>query len=128
MTEDNLRVDKWLWSVRIFKTRSQAANACKKDKVLINGFPVKPSRIIKINEEIEVKINPITYRYRVKDLLSKRLGAKLVVNYVENITTDKELQKLEMLKSSPFAKRKKGLGRPTKKERRVINKINPDID
>lgn len=124
--EEGVRIDKWLWAVRIFKTRSQATQACKKDKILIDGYPVKPSREVKINDEIEVKINPVKYKYKVTGLLSKRLGAKLVINYVENITTEEELSKLDVLKSSPFAQRKKGFGRPTKKERRIIDRFTDD--
>ena len=123
-TESNLRIDKWLWAVRIFKTRSQASEACKKEKVLINGISVKASRIIKIDEIIEVKKNPIVYKYRVKGLLGKRLGAKLVEEFVENITPEDELFKLTMIKNSPYGYRRKGFGRPTKKERRVIGRLS----
>ena len=82
---DAVRVDKFLWSVRLFKTRSLAAEACKNNRVLINESAVKPSREIKVNEIFELKKNPIIYKYRVKELLSNRVGAKLVENYIENI-------------------------------------------
>ena len=124
LTETNLRIDKWLWAVRIFKTRSQASKACKKDKILINGIPVKPSRIIKVNEIVEVKKSPVIYKYKIKGLLSKRLGAKLVVDYIEDLTPENELMKLEMARSNPYSYRRKGYGRPTKKERRIINRLS----
>lgn len=123
-TENNLRIDKWLWAVRIFKTRSQASEACKRDKVIIDGIPVKASRTIKIDEIVEVKKNPVVYKYKVKGLLEKRLGAKLISNFVENITPEEELIKLNMIKNSPYGYRRKGFGRPTKKERRVIGRLS----
>jgi len=122
-SEENLRIDKWLWAVRIFKTRSIATNACKKQRVLINNIAVKPSRIIRINEIINVKQPPIIRTYKVKGLLAKRLAARLVVNFVEDITPEEELQKTVIIKDTGFIKRNKGMGRPTKKERRVIDKL-----
>jgi ribosome-associated heat shock protein Hsp15 len=121
--EGNIRIDKWLWAVRIFKTRSLATNACKKDKVLIDNQAVKPSRIIKINEIIDVKMPPITRQFKVKGLLSKRLGAKLVVDYVEELTSAEEFDKLKFMKTEQFGRRPHGAGRPTKKERRIIDKL-----
>ncbi len=122
-SEENLRIDKWLWAVRIFKTRSIATNACKKQRVLINNIAVKPSRIIRLNEVIYVKQPPITRTYKVKGLLSKRLAARLVLDYVEDITPEEELQKTKIIRNTGFVKRNKGMGRPTKKERRVIDKL-----
>ena len=122
--ESNIRIDKWLWAVRIYKTRSQASNACKKDKVFINGTSVKPSRIVKIDEIVEVKKNPVVYKYKIKGLPGKRVGAKLVLDYVDDITPESELLKLEMMKSSPFGMRRKGYGRPTKKDRRIVNRLS----
>ena len=122
-SEENLRIDKWLWAVRIFKTRSIATNACKKQRVLINHIAVKPSQIIRLNEVIYVKQPPITRTYKVKGLLSKRLAARLVLDYVEDITPEEELQKAVIIKDTGFVKRNKGMGRPTKKERRVIDKF-----
>lgn len=124
VAENNLRIDKWLWAVRIFKTRSQASEACKKDKVLINGIPVKASRIIKIDEIVEIKKNPVIYKYKVKGILVKRLGAKLVSEFVDDLTAEEELSKLEMVKNSSYGYRRKGFGRPTKKERRVISRLS----
>ena len=120
--EKGLRIDKYLWAVRIFKTRSLAADACKKGKVLIKDFTVKPSRIINIGEEITVKKNPVFYKYRVKNFLGKRQSAKIVVDYVEDITPQKEFDKLKVQSLSGFEVRDRGVGRPTKKERRLIDK------
>ena len=122
-SEENLRIDKWLWAVRIFKTRNIATNACKKQRVQINNIAVKPSRIIKLNEVIYVKHPPIIRTYRVKGLLSKRLAARLVLDYVEDITPEEELQKVVIIKNTGFVKRNKGMGRPTKKERRIIDRF-----
>ena len=116
------RIDKFLWAVRIFKTRSLATDACRKGKVIIDEIQVKPSRVVKEDDVIHVKRNPVVYSYRVKKLLGKRLSAKLVVDYVENITPEEELQKLEV-KETFFIKRDRGSGRPTKKERRIIDKL-----
>jgi len=121
--ENNLRIDKWLWAVRIFKTRSMATNACKKDHVIIDEIAVKPSRLVKTGEIVMVKKKPIIRSYKVKGLLGKRMSAKIVVDYVEDITPKEELQKLEMLKIDNFGRRPHGAGRPTKKERRTIDKL-----
>ena len=120
-TED-IRVDKFLWAVRVFKTRSQATDACRRGKVIIDGIQVKPSRVVKEEDVIHVKRNPVVYAYRVKKLLGKRLSAKLVVDYVDNITPEEEMKKLEV-KETFFVRREKGTGRPTKKDRRVMDKL-----
>lgn len=117
-----VRIDKYLWAVRIFKTRSMATAACHKGRVIIGGIPVKPSRVVKVNDIIEVKRAPVIYSYRVKELLGKRLSARMVAGYVENITPEEELMKLKQTDTF-FVRRDKGAGRPTKKERRMINKL-----
>jgi len=122
LIEKDLRIDKWLWAVRIFKTRSQATAACRKGRVMIHHTPVKPSRILKINDIIEVKRPPVNYSYRVKGLLGKRLSARRILEYVENITPAEELNKLTR-RDTFFIKRDKGTGRPTKRERRRIDKL-----
>jgi ribosome-associated heat shock protein Hsp15 len=122
LVEKDLRIDKWLWAVRIFKTRSQATAACRKGRVMIGHNPVKPSRVLKINDIVEVKRPPVNYSYRVKGLLAKRLSARRIVEYVENITPPEELNKLSQ-RDTFFIKRDKGTGRPTKKERRVIERL-----
>lgn len=118
------RIDKWLWAVRIFKTRTIAAEACKKGRISINGTQVKPSRMIKPGEVIQVKKPPITYSFKVLQTIEKRVGAKLVQEMLENVTTPDQYELLEMNKISGFVDRAKGTGRPTKKERRSLDKFN----
>lgn len=118
--EENIRVDKWLWAVRLYKTRSLATNACKNNQISIDSVSVKPSRILKIGDEIQVKRPPIVRTYRVLGLLAQRESAKIVVDFVQDITPIEELQKLEMLKYVKPVFRERGLGRPTKKERRSM--------
>lgn len=125
MAEDEeIRIDKWLWAVRVFKTRSQATEACKKGRVYINNIEVKPSRAPKIGDVVEVKKPPILYRYRVKQLLHNRVGAKLVSIYLEDITPEQEVIKLDMMRLNLGGFREKGTGRPTKKERRLLDDWN----
>lgn len=123
LEENNLRIDKWLWAVRIFKTRSQAADACKKGKILIDDVQVKPSRVIKVGEIIMVKYPPVNYQYKVLGLLGKRQSAKVVVDYVEDITPEEEKAKLDIKRFSGFEIRDRGVGRPTKRERRLIDDL-----
>ena len=120
--EKDIRVDKWLWAVRIYKTRSKATDACRRGKILIDNIPVKPSRTLKVNDVIQVKKSPVVFSYRVKGLLGKRLSAKVVEEYKEDITPEAELKKLRQVDNF-YIKRDKGAGRPTKKERRVIDKL-----
>ena len=115
-----VRIDKYLWAVRLFKTRTLASEACKKGKITVDDMPAKPSRTVTAGDVIEVKKMPVIYSYRVKDPIEKRVGAKIVDQYVENITSQEELQKLEM-KDDFFVKRDRGAGRPTKKERRLLD-------
>lgn len=125
--EENLRIDKWLWAVRIFKTRSLAAEACKKGHVLIDQVQVKPSRVVKIGELVNIKKPPVTYSFIVKGLLGNRQSAKVVVDYVENITPEEELIKLDIKRFAGFEIRDRGVGRPTKKERRLIDDLKKKI-
>ena len=123
MAED-VRMDKYLWSVRIFKTRSEAAEACKKGKVKIDGMAVKPSREVKVGDVMEVRKNPITHRFRVLALLDKRVGAKLVPEYLSDLTPQEELDKLALIRESQVEARKEDRsGRPTKKDRRDLDSI-----
>jgi ribosome-associated heat shock protein Hsp15 len=117
-----VRIDKYLWAVRLYKTRTLAAEACKKGKITMDDMPAKPSRAISIGDVIEVKKMPVVYSYRVKDPIEKRVGAKIVDQYVEDVTTQEELQKLDM-QDDFFIKRDRGAGRPTKKERRLLDDI-----
>ncbi len=114
------RIDKYLWSVRIYKTRALASEACKKGRVLIGEMSVKPSRSIAIGEIIQVKKPPVLYTYKVLDPIQKRVGAKLVADVMENLTPQEELDKLTM-QDDFFVKRARGSGRPTKKERRELD-------
>ena len=115
------RIDKWMWATRIFKTRTIALEACKKNRVSVGGVSVKPSRMIKVGDVISVRKPPVTYSFRVLDLTDKRMGAKLVHQFLENITPAEEYEILEMNKISGFVNRSKGLGRPTKKDRRELD-------
>ena len=115
-----VRIDKWMWATRIFKTRTIAADACKKNRIMIGGVNVKPSRMIKVGEIIQVRKPPITYSFKVLALTERRMGAKLVANYLENVTTPEQYEILEMNRISGFVNRTKGMGRPTKKDRREL--------
>jgi ribosome-associated heat shock protein Hsp15 len=122
LTPKDIRIDKWLWMVRLFKTRSQATDACRKGKILIRNIPVKPSRIVKLNEIILVKHSPAIFSYLVKGLPVRRLPAKDVAEYSENITPQEELDKLTQADTF-FIRRDKGAGRPTKKDRRTLDRM-----
>lgn len=123
ITEENLRIDKWLWAVRIFKTRSLAANACKKNQVQIDGVNVKPSRIVNVGDKVHIKTPAITNIYLVKGLLGKRQSAKVVVDYVENITPQDEIDKLRAQRMVKAVTRDPGMGRPSKKDRRDMERF-----
>ena len=125
---DEVRVDKWLWAVRIFKTRAIAADVCKKGRVMIGGVAVKPSRNIRVGEVIEVRKPPVTYSFKVLALADKRMGAKLVPQFMENVTTPDQYEILELNKISGFVDRQRGTGRPTKKERRDLEQFTGGID
>ena len=120
---NEVRIDKWMWATRIFKTRTIAADACKKGRVMVGGVTVKPSRMIKVGEVIQVRKPPITFSFKVLDLAQNRMGAKLVPQYMENVTTPDQYEILEMNKISGFVNRAKGLGRPTKKDRRELEQF-----
>lgn len=115
------RIDKWLWAARIFKTRSIAANACKNGRVTMNGSHIKPSRMIKAGETIDVKKPPIVYSFKVLQPIEQRVGAKLIPEIYENITDLKQYEILQMSRISGFVDRAHGTGRPTKKERRALD-------
>jgi ribosome-associated heat shock protein Hsp15 len=125
---ESVRIDKWLWAMRIYKTRSEAADACKHGKVLINNIECKPSRAIKIDEIITVRKLPVIYTYKVVGITENRQPAKNVAQYLENHTSQDELSKLEMKNIGVLLQRDKGSGRPTKKERRMIDKITLEIE
>ena len=121
--EEPVRIDKWLWAVRLFKTRSLATEECKKGRVTIDGVQVKPSRVPKPGDIIKVRKNPVTYSYKVIGLVGKRIGAKLVHEYVEDITPPEELKILEMRAQMGSFGRDRGAGRPTKKDRRDLDRF-----
>ena len=122
-TANEARLDKWLWAARIFKTRTLAADACKNGRVTINGAQAKPSRVVKVGDEVGVKKSPITYTFRVKQAIEKRVGAKLLPDVLENITSAQQYELLEMSRISGFVGRARGTGRPTKKERRALDEF-----
>lgn len=117
------RVDKWLWAVRVFKTRSQATDACKSGKVKIDDTNVKPSREVNLDENISAQVNHITRTLKVIGMLDKRVGAKLVPDYMEDLTPAEEYDKEKMKREINYEYRDRGLGRPTKKERRLIDRL-----
>ena len=119
-----IRIDKWLWATRIFKTRTIALEECKKNRVIVNDTPAKPSRMVKAGDIVYVRKPPITYTFRVLDVTANRVGAKLVPQYLENITPPEQYEILELQKVSGFVDRAKGTGRPTKKERRELEEFN----
>lgn len=126
MPKDEERVDKWLWCMRVFKTRTMATEACKKGRVTINGVAVKPSRALKAGEVVDVKKPPITYTFKVLAISNGRLGAKLVPEYLENLTPQSQYDILEMSRISGFVDRSKGLGRPTKREGRELARFREE--
>ncbi len=117
------RIDKYLWSVRVFKTRSDAADACKSGRVIVNDIEAKPSREVKSGDVIEVRKLNIHYKYRVLELVANRQPASKVPVYAEDITPDSELEKLNAPKESISVYREKGMGRPTKRERRKLDDL-----
>ena len=124
---DKVRIDKWLWAVRIYKTRSIASTACSGGKVKIEGNSMKPSRMIQINEIVSVRKRYITFRYQVLDLLGKRVSAKMLNEFVLDITPEEEKIKMKINLSIPSRQREKGSGRPTKKERRNLDNIRSKL-
>ncbi|MEA4983565.1 MAG: RNA-binding S4 domain-containing protein [Paludibacter sp.] len=118
-----VRIDKWLWAVRLFKTRSLAAEACKKGKVMIKGIEVKPSRNVKVGDVVCVKRNPVLFSFEVVGLAENRMGARLVPEYMKNVTTPDQLELFELGKIAAQNNRERGTGRPTKKERRDLDEF-----
>lgn len=121
------RVDKWLWAARIFKTRTMAAAACKKGQVTLGGAQLKASRMVKVGDVVSVRKPPITYSFRILQAIEKRVGAKLLPEILENVTAPEQYEILEMSKISGFVGRAKGLGRPTKKDRRDLDEFTGEV-
>lgn len=128
MEEEKVRIDKWLWAVRIFKTRSLAAEECNKGHVSIGDNHAKPSRELKGGEIVKVRMAPIERHYLVKQLTDKRMSAQLAVNFVEDVTPPEALALLNAVKVYGFESRPKGLGRPTKRDRRMIDRLKEGED
>ncbi len=125
---NEVRIDKWMWAVRIFKTRTVASDACKKGRVLIDNVSVKPSRMIRAGDVVQVRKPPVTFSFKVLDLSDKRMGAKLVPQFMENVTPPEQYEILELNKISGFVDRQRGTGRPTKKERRDLEQFTDGFD
>ena len=120
---ESVRIDKFLWSVRIYKTRTVAAEECEKHRVLVNGAEVKPSRHVRTGDRLTVKKLPVVHTYEIIQLVDKRQSASLVKNYIIDSTPQSELDKAEMARMTAHVQRDRGAGRPTKKERRDIEKM-----
>ena len=123
----DVRLDKWLWAVRVCKTRSDAADACRTNRVLVNDSYAKPSREVKVGDVISVKKMPVVYQYRVVELVSSRQPAKNVPLYAADITPQSELDKLNVPRETIFIVRDRGTGRPTKKERRELDSLMDNL-
>jgi len=121
--EESKRIDKWLWEVRVFKTRTQATLACRSGKVKIDDQTVKPSRELHKGDRITLFKAPVTHTFRVVDFPKSRIGAKLVPDFMEELTPEEEFQKLKVIKQINFEYRNRGVGRPTKRQRRDIEEL-----
>ena len=122
MTEE-VRIDKWLWAVRLYKTRSQAAEACRAGKVKLGGVPVKSSHGVKVGEVYEITIEQLHKVVEVKALLGNRVGAKLVPDFMNDLTPAEEYERIQMIRQYNFERRDRGTGRPTKRERRDLDEF-----
>ena len=118
---EQVRIDKWLWAIRMYKTRSKSSNMCKKGKVDINDHEAKASSVVRVGDEVSVRIKTMTKTLRVTGLLDKRVSASVAAENYEDLTPQKEYDKLEKLREVNAEYREKGKGRPTKKERREID-------
>jgi len=128
MEGESLRIDKWLWEVRLFKTRSQATDACKAGKIKMDGASVKPAKDLRIGDVITVSLNPLFKTVRVKQFPKSRLGAKLVPDYYDDLTPAEEYDRVKLIEATNVEYRQRGIGRPTKKSRRMIDKLKHDKD
>ncbi len=125
---EDVRIDKYLWAIRVFKTRTDATDACKGGKIRVNGLDIKPSRGVRVGDVIVARKGPVSYTYKVLKLVDKRQGAKLVPDYAENLTPQEELDKLRAPVETFFLKRDRGAGRPTKKDRRQMEMLWSELD
>lgn len=124
---DSVRIDKYLWAIRVYKTRTDATEACRGGKVSVGGVSVKPSREVKAGDVVEARKGPVVYTYKILAPLEKRVGAKEVERYAENLTPQSELDKLKTPVETFFIRRDRGTGRPTKKERREMDSLYDSI-
>lgn len=125
---EEVRIDKYLWAIRVYKTRSEATDACNGGKVRLNGIDPKPSKAVRPGDVIVVRKGAVTYTFKVLALVDKRQGAKLVPQYAENLTPQEELDKLHAPVETFFLKRDRGAGRPTKKDRRQMDNLWDSLD
>ncbi|MCF0176381.1 MAG: RNA-binding S4 domain-containing protein [Bacteroidales bacterium] len=125
---EGVRIDKYLWAIRAFKTRTEATDACKGGKIRVNGLDIKPSRNVQIGDLISVRKGAVSYTWKVLQLLEKRVGAQLVAQYAENLTPEEELMKLRAPVETFFLRRERGTGRPTKRDRRQMDELLGALD
>ena len=125
---ESVRLDKYLWAIRVFKTRSEASDACNGNKVKLNGTAAKPSKAVKCGDRLEVRKGAALFTYRVLQLTESRMGAQLVPQYAENQTPDSELEKLRAPRETIVLQRDRGSGRPTKKDRRQLDELMDNMD
>jgi len=128
MENDHLRIDKWLWDVRLFKTRSQATEACRAGKVKMDNTSVKPAKEIKCGDIITISMNPLFKTVKVKDFPKSRLSARLVPDFMEDLTPAEEYDRVKLIHETNTEYRDRGIGRPTKKQRRLIDKLKSSKD
>lgn len=125
---EEVRIDKWLWAVRLYKTRSLATEACRAGKVKHNGMPIKSSHTVKVGDVYELTIEQLHKVVEVKALLCNRVGAKLVLDYLIDLTPAEEYERIQMIRQYNFERRDRGTGRPTKRERRDIDEFKYGMD
>lgn len=125
---DSTRIDKYIWAIRLFKTRSEATEACNGNKVQLNGVAAKPSKTVKAGDSISVRKGAVQYSYKILKIAENRMGAQLVPEFAENLTPQSELDKLHAPRETFFVKRDRGSGRPTKKDRREMDALWDGID
>lgn len=125
---DSVRLDKYLWAIRVYKTRSEATDACSGNKVKIGGVNAKPSKAVKIGDILEIRKGPVLLTYKILALTESRMGAPLVPQYAENLTPESELQKMHAPRETIVLQRDRGTGRPTKKDRRQLDGLMDMMD
>ena len=126
MEKSEVRIDKWMWATRIFKSRTIAVEACKRGRVMIQNMPAKASRNVKLGDVVQVRKPPITYSFQVVGLIDRRVGAKLVPDYLKDVTPKEQLHVLENARLTGFVDRARGTGRPTKRDRRDLESFSAD--